>query len=126
MTGYVICAACGARIKADRERCLRCEEPLRAAAPRVEPLRWSALTLAQKRTAVAAAGALIVVTAVLVWAMRPAPLDEVARPVPVPAAAGVPGAPTQQPAVVQATGDYEPFAARARDASRAGTAAMTS
>jgi len=26
--GFVICAACGARIKANRERCLRCEEPL--------------------------------------------------------------------------------------------------
>jgi tetratricopeptide (TPR) repeat protein len=26
--GFVICAACGARIKANRERCLRCEAPL--------------------------------------------------------------------------------------------------
>lgn len=26
--GFVICASCGARIKASRERCLRCEEPL--------------------------------------------------------------------------------------------------
>src|SRR5215831_5558291 len=26
--GFVICAACGARIKANRERCLRCESPL--------------------------------------------------------------------------------------------------
>src|SRR5215472_17028040 len=28
--GFVICASCGARIKADREWCLRCHEPLRA------------------------------------------------------------------------------------------------
>jgi tetratricopeptide (TPR) repeat protein/ribosomal protein L40E len=26
--GFVICASCGARIRADRERCLRCHEPL--------------------------------------------------------------------------------------------------
>src|SRR5215475_6144723 len=26
--GFVICASCGARIKANRERCLRCEAPL--------------------------------------------------------------------------------------------------
>src|SRR5215471_6023079 len=26
--GFVICAECGARIKANRERCLRCEAPL--------------------------------------------------------------------------------------------------
>ena len=28
--GFVICASCGARIKADRNWCLRCHEPLRA------------------------------------------------------------------------------------------------
>jgi tetratricopeptide (TPR) repeat protein len=124
VTGYVVCAACGARMKVDRERCLRCEEPLRPAAPRIEPLRWRPLTLAQRRMAVAAAASLVVVTAILVWAMRPAPLDEAASPVPTPAVASAPSAPTQQPAVVQTAGD-EPLAARARDANRTGTAAMT-
>jgi Flp pilus assembly protein TadD len=31
MSGYIVCASCGARIKADREWCLRCEAPLVAA-----------------------------------------------------------------------------------------------
>jgi len=31
--GYVICASCGTRIKANRERCLRCEAPLVAWRP---------------------------------------------------------------------------------------------
>ena len=29
--GFIVCASCGARMKADRERCLRCEKPLVAA-----------------------------------------------------------------------------------------------
>ena len=37
-TGYVVCAKCGARIKADREWCLRCEAPLVAARPSELPL----------------------------------------------------------------------------------------
>ena len=32
MSGFVTCASCGARISADRDRCLRCGEPLRSAA----------------------------------------------------------------------------------------------
>ncbi len=32
MQGYIKCASCGTRIRADRKECLRCGEPLRAAA----------------------------------------------------------------------------------------------
>ena len=36
--GYIVCASCGARIKADREWCLRCEKPLVAARTPEVPL----------------------------------------------------------------------------------------
>jgi len=35
---YVICAECGARIRSDREYCLRCGEPLRGLEPPAPPL----------------------------------------------------------------------------------------
>jgi tetratricopeptide (TPR) repeat protein len=47
--GFVICASCGARIKANRERCLRCEAPLVAwKKPELLPTwlqRWGGGTL---------------------------------------------------------------------------------
>jgi len=47
--GFVICASCGARIKANRERCLRCEAPLVAwQKPELLPTwlqRWGGGTL---------------------------------------------------------------------------------
>jgi Flp pilus assembly protein TadD len=47
--GFVICASCGARIKANRERCLRCEAPLVAwRKPELLPFwlqRWGGGTL---------------------------------------------------------------------------------
>lgn len=36
MRGWVVCAACGAKIKKNRARCLRCGEALVAAAPKAE------------------------------------------------------------------------------------------
>jgi hypothetical protein len=36
--GFVICSQCGAHIKADRRRCLRCREPLVAYKPPTLPL----------------------------------------------------------------------------------------
>ena len=50
MPTHVTCAACGARIKADRERCLRCFEIL-VAAP--EPTLIERLTPEQRRVAAA-------------------------------------------------------------------------
>jgi len=39
--GFVICSQCGAHIKADRRRCLRCREPLVAYRPPALPLpKW--------------------------------------------------------------------------------------
>ena len=37
MADLVTCAACGARIRADRPRCLRCDEPLVPSEGGVEP-----------------------------------------------------------------------------------------
>src|SRR5947208_583416 len=86
MTGYVICASCGARIKANRERCLRCDEPLVAAAPAPAPLRlpdW--LTASNGRMLMVGAGVSLVVllAATIVWESSSGPaLDDVARPAP--------------------------------------------
>ncbi len=80
MTEFVTCAACGARIKADRQRCLRCGETLlttsdRAvvAPPALSSRQWT-LTLAGGAVALLAVG-------LLLWVMRPAipgPDEEVA------------------------------------------------
>ena len=84
MSGYVTCASCGARIKADRDRCLRCFEIL-VAAP--EPKLIERLTREQLR--MVAGGALVAVLLIggLAWRNRPTPIDQTA-----PAHAGPPGA----------------------------------
>jgi Flp pilus assembly protein TadD len=81
---YVTCAACGARIRADRERCLRCFEIL-VAAP--EPTLIERLTPEQKRLAVGIAVIAVLGVGALAWLNRPTPIDAEA-----PAPAGRPGA----------------------------------
>jgi tetratricopeptide (TPR) repeat protein len=71
----VTCAGCGARIRADRERCLRCEQIL-VAAP--EPPRIQRLTPEQQRYAAGAAVAVVVLVGVLAWRNRPAVVDDTA------------------------------------------------
>jgi Flp pilus assembly protein TadD len=81
---YVICAECGARIKSDREYCLRCGEPLRGLEPPAPPLPLHESLGVSQNTLMAL---LIVVTIVVVaggvvlWQNRPQPeTDEVAMP----------------------------------------------
>jgi tetratricopeptide (TPR) repeat protein len=75
---FVTCAACGARMKADRQRCLRCDEPLAAVAgrPSPAPVRLSARqwTVALGGGALALAG-----VAALLWAGRPVLEEETAQ-----------------------------------------------
>jgi tetratricopeptide (TPR) repeat protein len=72
---YVTCAGCGARIRADRERCLRCFEIL-VAAP--EPKLLERLTPEQKRLAAGAAVVAVLLVGVLAWRNRPTPIDAAA------------------------------------------------
>src|SRR5438309_11669778 len=84
MSGYVVCASCGARIKANRERCLRCGEILQAAST-PEPGRISLWLqgAAGRRLIIGVVGSLALFAiggAYLDW-QSPA-IDRVARPAP--------------------------------------------
>jgi Flp pilus assembly protein TadD len=78
--GFVICASCGARIKANRERCLRCEAPLVAwQKPELLPSwlqRWGGDTLIFGIVAIV----VVLVIAVVAFDSRQVS-DDVARPV---------------------------------------------
>jgi tetratricopeptide (TPR) repeat protein len=84
MADYVTCAACGARIRGDRERCLRCFEVL-VAAP--EPKLIERLTREQQRLVAGGAAVVVLLVGGLAWRSRPTPIDAAA-----PAQAGRPGA----------------------------------
>ncbi len=67
---YVVCSACGTRMRATRERCLRCFEPLNTTVP---PPVWRTLTVSDHTGIVAGTIAMAVVIgfAWLLWATSP-------------------------------------------------------
>ena len=75
---FVICASCGARIRADRDRCLRCDEPLRPA-PASEPPLSASLTKGRAPLLGTAAFVVVLVAIVANWNSS-APVDDVAQP----------------------------------------------
>jgi Flp pilus assembly protein TadD len=85
--GFVICASCGTRIKANRERCLRCEAPLVAwQKPELLPSwlqRWGGGTLIFGMVAIVG----LLVFAVIFIDSRSQGSDDVARPASVTRAA---------------------------------------
>src|SRR5262245_25705352 len=91
--GFVICASCGARIKANRERCLRCEAPLVAwekpelLPPWLQRLGGGTLIFGVLAVAMVAIAAMLV-------ASRSRTTDDVARPVSRAAQSLSPRAPT--------------------------------
>src|SRR3989441_5079462 len=84
MSAYVICAECGARIRSDREHCLRCGEPLRGLEPPAPPLPLhEALGVSELTFRAFSVVASLIVAAGLVWLWqaRPQPaIDEIAQP----------------------------------------------
>jgi Flp pilus assembly protein TadD len=130
MTTFVICASCGARIKANRERCLRCDEPLVAAAPAPAPLKlpeWLTASSGRMLMAGAATSLVLLLVATLIWQSSAAPvIDEVARPAPgAPLTAVRPSAaPRPGEAGAAATEPFVPVTAL--DSRRFGSAAYTS
>ena len=123
---FVICRFCGARIRADRSRCLRCGEVLEAAAgaPAASPTFGEWLQTFKPRTvAISAVASLaVLIGAVLFMDSRSRP-DTVARPVPNAAA--------PKPQTVASAGRPSPqgelmFPATAIDSVRLGGAAFTS
>lgn len=106
---FVDCAACGARMKADREWCLRCGAPLAGAAPPAP----AATPRERALVTGVVAGLFLLVGATIVWQARTPPVDPQARPVAVRPARPAPAVPAAAPAAREATaagGAAEPFA----------------
>jgi tetratricopeptide (TPR) repeat protein len=119
---YVTCASCGARIRADRERCLRCFEIL-VAAP--EPKLLERLTPEQKRLVAGAAVVAVLLVGVLAWRNRPTPIDDAAPAVqPRAAGSGAAAGPPAASAVARPSTAYVAPPGAFLDTSRAGTAAF--
>ncbi len=123
MATYVTCAACGARIRADRERCLRCFEIL-VAAP--EPKLLERLTPEQKRLVAGAAVVAVLLVGVLAWRNRPTPIDDGGAGTSATGAAGSGAAagPPAASAVARPSTAYVAPPGAFLDTSRAGTAAF--
>jgi Flp pilus assembly protein TadD len=117
---FVSCAACGARIRADRERCLRCFEIL-VAAP--EPKLIERLTREQQRLLAGGAAVAVLLVGLLAWRNRPTPLEATAPAQGATwngnAAGPPPAAATDRPASA-----HVPPPGAFLDTSRAGTASF--
>ena len=83
MSGYVVCAACGTRIKAGRPFCLKCFGPLPDPGAAVKPTIWDSLGLSELQSALLGGAAVLAVGGLLVmiWETKPVQLDEQAVPV---------------------------------------------
>src|SRR6266545_8186918 len=83
MSGYVVCPACGSRMKAGRGHCLRCFETLPVDAPEVSKPWFRTLQLSQGATLIA--GVVLTLAALLfsavIWERATPVVDDVARPV---------------------------------------------
>lgn len=104
--GFVVCAFCGTRIRADRRKCLRCGELLREKGTPEPP--WVPIQLSRAQAVVlgAVAASIAVLLMVAVWRTRPERVDDVARPLPgAPPAKARAAAPAPAPAVGVALGD---------------------
>jgi Flp pilus assembly protein TadD len=86
VSGYVVCAFCGARIRADRNRCLRCGELLEAAvqAPAPPALAQWLKSSPPRSVSIVAVSAVAALVAVVVYMKSDSATDTVARPVPTP------------------------------------------
>jgi len=131
MAAYVICAECGARIKADREHCLRCGEPLRGLEPPAPPLPMhEALGVSEGvfRILAGLAALAAVGIVVMLWQLRPQPfVDEIAQPVgqvaekkPLTPPPTAPASDTAEAIAPTPTPTFEP--ATSGDATRSGSA----
>jgi tetratricopeptide (TPR) repeat protein len=86
----VVCAACGARIRADRERCLRCGEILIDAGRAASGVPSLNLSKGQLLMIGTVASFVILALGVILWQTDAPVADEAARPLSSPAAAAAP------------------------------------
>jgi tetratricopeptide (TPR) repeat protein len=83
VSGYVVCQACGTRIKAGRPFCLKCFGPLPDPKAAVKAPLWESLGLSAPQKAMLGGAGVLAVTGLLfvIWQTRPVPLDDQAVPV---------------------------------------------
>ena len=110
-TVLVKCAACGARMRADRIRCLHCEEPLVAAPTQIT---WSSLTSGRPLIILIASALVFVALVVVFWINRPTVGNDAAQPYDTAANAGRLSAPSTPAAAASGAARVEqPTFARA-------------
>ena len=82
MSGFVVCKACGTRIKAGRGHCLRCFAPLPDPDVPVRPPLSESLGLSRNQGMLFAAGTAVAVVllAMVIWQTWPVPADDEAQP----------------------------------------------
>ena len=79
-SAYLICAECGSRIKADRERCLRCGEILRGIEAPQRLHEAFGISEGQLQILGVAVSIAVLGGTALMWQFRPQLEDEIARP----------------------------------------------
>jgi tetratricopeptide (TPR) repeat protein len=87
VSGYVVCAFCGARIRADRNRCLRCGELLEAAvqAPAPPALRDWLKSSPPRGVSIVAVSVVAALVAAVIYMKSDSATETVARPSTTPA-----------------------------------------
>lgn len=116
---FVVCPSCGTRIKAGREFCLRCFEPLPTPDRPVRPPIWVSFGLSETKVQaiVIAVGALVVGLGVVIYLTEPPAVDETARP-------AVSATPRPAPAATAASSSDSTTAAPAASATVSGAASF--
>ena len=134
MSGYVVCASCGTRIKAGRQHCLRCFEPLPDPDTPVQAPISESLGLSQGKLMILGIGASLLVLSLVagIWNSWPHKVDEAARPASTRATTSPPPAVIPAPSQTAVASDtpvtvpsYQAAPATAIDSIRSGTAAFT-
>ena len=112
MTEYVVCPACGTRIKAGRTHCLRCFEPLPPPGTFNPPPMWVSLGWSPTKQIIVGAAAALAALALLIviWQTRPRQVDDAVDP---PVAAPSSPAPSARPATPAAIHPTAPVASDA-------------
>ena len=105
MSGFVVCPACGTRIKAGRQHCLRCFELLPDPDVPVRPPIWESLGLSQGKLMIVGivASLLVLTLIVVIWSTGPEPIEEITAPIAVRTAPPADAAPAAA-APAQTTG----------------------
>jgi Flp pilus assembly protein TadD len=99
LSGFVVCRACGTRIKAGRGHCLKCFAPLPDPEESVAPPLSESLGLSRNAQMGIWAGATLAATllAFTIWQTWPVPGDDVAQPADPASVAAAPRAPAPAP-----------------------------